>query len=123
MKEAWWHRYLLGTGMRVTFCTTVMAGEEDLQAFFKADVVVIDDASALTKAELAVPIAGFKESAKSVVLVEDYETSSPLLVSGPENNAGYGALAASLFKSHADPEIAGVAREKDELIEVHDLEG
>nr|OQO15833.1 hypothetical protein B0A51_16718 [Rachicladosporium sp. CCFEE 5018] len=122
MKEAWWHRYLLGTGMRLIFCTTAMAGEEDLQAFFKADVVVVDDASALTKAELAVPVAGFKESAESVVLVGDHETSCLCWFLGRRTMLVMG-LAASLFKSHADPEVAGVARRKDELVEVHDLDG
>lgn len=64
--------------MRVVFSTSNMAGHETLAAFYKPDIILVDDAGAGTDLDLAVPVTSFKESAHSVVLV-GYKCQSPLL--------------------------------------------
>lgn len=77
--------FLLDTQLNMIFATCNDSNHNLLVHFFKPDYLVVDDASACSSSDLATPIAAFKESIKTVVLVGDQKQRPPTAMSSGQN--------------------------------------
>lgn len=77
--------FLLQNQLQMIFATCNDSHHNLLVQFFTPDYLVIDDASACSSSDLATPIAAFKESIKTVILVGDQKQRPPTAMSSGQN--------------------------------------
>lgn len=81
------NEYYLSKHATIVFSSCSMAVHETLEAFYEPDIIIIDEAGAVTDMEMAIPLTTFDKSVKGVVLVGDIAQRHPKLPSRASNSA------------------------------------